>query len=61
MKREKPDWLFVCQKCNHVIYIKKDRIKELLKLECPECGEEARLLWIISGEGDYDKEYGDSN
>ena len=56
MKKEKPDWIFQCRKCNHQVYIEKNRLKKLAKKDCPECGEESGGLWIFVGEGDFDKD-----
>ena len=53
MKKEKPDWIFQCRKCGHLVYILKDSIKKMLKIDCPDCGEEACENWILYGEGDY--------
>ena len=50
MKKEK-DWIFECRKCQHNLYVGKEKVKKLLKTNCPNCGEEAGELWILIGEG----------
>lgn len=55
MKKEKPDWVFVCRKCGHNLYVGKERLKKIFKTDCPSCGEEPEGNWIIVGEGDYEK------
>lgn len=55
MKKEKPDWIFKCYKCDHNVYITKSSIKKILKMDCPECGEEPYENWMFIGEGDFDK------
>lgn len=52
---EKPDWTFSCLKCGHVVYVDKTKVKKMMKLDCPECGEEAYENWVLCGEGDFDK------
>jgi len=47
------DLIFICKKCGHNIYVSLDKIRKLLKTECPACGEEAYDLWILSYEGHY--------
>jgi len=54
---EKPEFIFKCRKCNHYIYVDKPKVAKLLKKDCPNCGEERYGLWILIGEGNYDKEY----
>lgn len=56
--KNKPDYIFTCSKCEHRVYVGKDRIQKMLKTDCPECGEECYELWILSGEGNFDKQYG---
>ena len=56
MKNKKNDFVFNCRKCGHLIFLKE--IKKLLKIDCPECGEEAEENWIFSRMGNYDKEFG---
>lgn len=57
MTKKVKDVVFSCQKCSHEIYVSFDvkGIRKMLKLECPECGEEP--CWTLQREGDYDKEY----
>lgn len=57
MKKIKPDYIFLCKKCGHNLYITKDKIIKLLKTDCPECGEESYENWIFIGEGDFGKKY----
>lgn len=47
MKADIP--VFICRKCEHNLYLAKRDIKKLLKLDCPNCGEEPYELWIFSG------------
>jgi DNA-directed RNA polymerase subunit RPC12/RpoP len=56
--KEKPDWIFKCYKCEHQMYVGKEKTSVVLKTDCPECGEEAYENWILVAEGDYDKKYG---
>jgi len=46
------DLIFKCYKCEHNLYVTRDikTINKLLKLECPECGEEGEI-WTLIGEG----------
>jgi predicted RNA-binding Zn-ribbon protein involved in translation (DUF1610 family) len=56
-----PHLIFKCRKCGHVLYVDKtkmDKIQSMLDYDCPECGEEGDHTWLLSGCGDYDKEYG---
>jgi len=57
MKKIK-DIVFSCQKCGHLQFVDFNvkGIRKMIKLECPECGEEP--CWILEREGDYEKEYG---
>lgn len=54
MKKEKPDWIFTCHKCQHQVYVGKEKVKKMLKLDCPECGEEPYENWVLVGEGDFE-------
>jgi predicted RNA-binding Zn-ribbon protein involved in translation (DUF1610 family) len=56
-KMSAPDFILKCYKCSHNVYIEKDRVHEILKTDCPECGEESFENWILIGEGNYDKEF----
>lgn len=56
MKKIKGDYLFKCYKCSHNLYIDKERIMRILKLDCPECGEEPHENWIFIGDGDFEKD-----
>jgi DNA-directed RNA polymerase subunit RPC12/RpoP len=54
--------VFKCRKCGYLMFIEDigmSKIKKLLKLDCPECGEESNENWILSRIGDYQEEYGD--
>jgi DNA replicative helicase MCM subunit Mcm2 (Cdc46/Mcm family) len=52
---KKPDYLFECRKCGHNLYIDKNEMYKMLKVEeCPECGEETPIF-IFVGEGDFTK------
>ena len=55
-----PDIVFVCRKCNHELFIDKQQLRKivsLIKIACPNCGEEDEI-WILSREGNFEKEYG---
>lgn len=60
MKKEKPEFVFRCRKCGHLMYVPKENLKKnllnMLKEACDECGEEGEI-WILEREGDYDKEW----
>lgn len=53
VKKEKPDWIFQCNKCTHEVYVDKKEVSKMLKADCPECGEEAFENWTLIGEGDF--------
>ncbi len=55
LKKKKKSLIFMCKKCMHELYVDHDKVKKLFKLDCPNCGEEADLLWILSGEGIYEE------
>jgi predicted SprT family Zn-dependent metalloprotease len=55
------DLVFQCRKCEHLLYVSKekmDKIESLPEYDCPECGEEGYLNWILSHSGNYEKDYG---
>lgn len=54
-KKKEKDFIFECKKCYHNIYVSRDKIQKLLKTDCPECGEEADELWILTGRGIYEE------
>jgi len=56
MKKEK-QIVFICRKCEHNLFMnqKEGWLKKLLKLDCPNCGEESYELWILQGFGDFEK------
>lgn len=49
------DIIIQCNKCTHLVYINKKKfinnIGKIPSWNCPECGEEGYLNWIIYGEG----------
>ena len=51
MKKEK-ELVFTCRKCGHSLYLtnwkSEKQMKKLLKLDCPNCGEEPDELWILT-------------
>ena len=51
--KEKPDYIFQCHKCSHNVYITKASIMKMVKLDCPECGEEPYENWMFIGEGNF--------
>ncbi len=60
----KPDVVFACGKCGHLLFIDKKEPKKIYSLsqrDCPNCGEEGEENWIFVREGDYQKEYGTIN
>lgn len=59
----KPDFVFRCKKCGHNLFIRATKIDilDLIKTECPSCGEEPdnwNGLWIFLRAGDWNKEFG---
>jgi hypothetical protein len=58
---KKPDYIFKCKKCKHLIYVNKLKVYKLLKRGCPECGEEPEKNWLLCGCGDWKKEYQKEN
>lgn len=62
MKSKKPDIVFTCSKCSHLLFVSKVRLEErvikTMKMDCVNCGEEGYDNWILSREGNYQKEYG---
>ena len=61
---KKNDLVFQCRKCGHLLFItgtpevQIKKIKKLIKIECPNCGEERYANWTFVRMGNYDKEYG---
>lgn len=57
---EKPDIVFKCKKCGHLLFVPKDNVANyllyMLGSECESCGEEGPI-WILEREGNYDEEY----
>lgn len=53
----KPDYIFQCRKCGHLLYVDKEKFYKNCKLQdCPECGEEEYENWIFIDEGNFDKD-----
>ena len=53
---DKEDFVFLCRKCGHELYIEKEKLLiESDLCDCPECGEEGYGNWIFDGEGSYEK------
>lgn len=65
MMRKNNDLVFACKKCGHLLFLTNGLdlkgVQIMLKLanDCHNCGEEAQDLWIFSGTGNYEEEYGD--
>lgn len=63
----KNDLVFECRKCLHLLFIqgtatqKINKIIDLKKKDCPNCGEEGEENWIFVRVGDFEKEYGSNN
>lgn len=56
--------VFQCKKCDQLLFIKKlnkKKLKEIMELECPNCGEEGYSNWILLKMGNYEAEYGSEN
>jgi transcription elongation factor Elf1 len=49
-KKEK-DFIFQCNKCNHNLYVERIDLQKILKISCPNCGEEPDELWTLIGRG----------
>lgn len=43
--------VFECKKCGHLIFVEKEKMKKLLKTECPECKASSDRNWTLLGEG----------
>lgn len=54
MKNEK-DLVYTCRKCDHRLYVSgwedEKKMKKILKMSCPNCGEEPYNLWILTAFG----------
>lgn len=51
-----PEYIFMCKKCEHYLFISKfaeKKISNLPNTHCPNCGEEGHMNWVSMGEGDY--------
>lgn len=50
-----------CRKCEHLLFVDKvslTRLKGIMDMDCPSCGEEGEENWILSRLGNYEDEYG---
>ena len=58
---ERPDLIFECRKCHHLLYVAKKeffkKLESILHEPCPNCYEEGGGFWILKGEGNYDSEF----
>jgi len=55
---KKHDLVFICRKCEHNLFIEKEKfIKKCDLPDCPNCGEEGYKNWIFAREGNYNEEY----
>lgn len=62
----KPHILFICNKCNHQLFIKTEhpleKVIKILKKPCPNCeemgDENFNGIWTFVREGNYEKEFG---
>lgn len=48
----------MCAKCQHNLYVDKKKVSKVLKLDCPNCGEEPYENWCLIGEGNFDVDLG---
>jgi len=55
MKSQKPDFVFSCRKCGHLLFT--PNVIKLLETDCPNCGEKSYANWILKRKGNYDEEY----
>jgi predicted RNA-binding Zn-ribbon protein involved in translation (DUF1610 family) len=58
---EKKDIVFICRKCEHMLYVENisvEKLKQVSEYDCPNCGEEGFENWILSRLGNYDYEMG---
>lgn len=52
--------VFECRKCEFLIYIEeitKEKLQEIMNLECPNCGEDCGGNWSLLRMGNYEAEY----
>ena len=50
-----------CRKCDHLLFIENisiSKLKGIMNMDCPNCGEEGYENWILSRLGNYEEEYG---
>lgn len=40
--------VFICKKCEHILYIENKKLNKIVDYDCPNCGEEGYELWIFS-------------
>jgi DNA-directed RNA polymerase subunit M/transcription elongation factor TFIIS len=53
--------VFQCKKCEHLLFVEKidkEKLQEIMNLDCPNCGEESYGNWILLKMGNYEEEYG---
>lgn len=56
--KNKPDLVFICRKCEHNLFVDKQKfIKDCDLSDCPNCGEEGCENWIFSREGNFDEDF----
>lgn len=57
----KKDLVFICRKCGHLVFLTgwetEKKMKKMIRLSCPECGEEGYENWILGRFGNFKKEY----
>jgi DNA-directed RNA polymerase subunit M/transcription elongation factor TFIIS len=57
----KNEVVFQCRKCEHLLFVKqinKTKLKNIMKMDCPSCGEEGYTNWVLFRMGNYEEEYG---
>ena len=54
IEKKHKDLIFECKKCMHNLYVCDDKVRSLLRLNCPECGEED-YVWLLIGEGNFNE------
>ena len=57
------DIVFKCRKCESLYFLEEgiisfDFLKSFAETDCPKCGEEGYLNWVLYRTGDYEKEFG---
>lgn len=59
-KDSKREIVFKCKKCEHQLYVDcicADRLEQIARMECPQCGEDGHENWILSRKGNFEKEW----